>query len=376
MDDTPAAKDFSIAVICALRKEADAVQAVFDRFWESDKIRIGKAEHDTNAYTTGLMGDYNVVLAHMPDIGNTNAALVAAHFRHSFPAIKIGFVVGICGGVPRVPKDEEDEHILLGDVIISTGVVDYTIGKQLPDKFVPKNTLGSKPTLELQGFLNLMQGAMERSLLQTNTAAYLAAPSAIPGNRKPKYPGAHEDKLFSPTYRHKHHELPSCDICRRCVGKDDEVCDDALEKTCTELKCHQEETRKCERLEQSKKIAVAAKEGSSVTQVEMEEALEAQKPRIHYGLIASGSKVMKSGEDRDKVVSKSKDVIAFEMEGAGVWETIPCFIIKGVCDYADCHKGDKWQRYAAATAAACMKAFLERWRPTADQLQRVSSRGE
>lgn len=36
-------------------------------------------------------------------------------------------------------------------------------------------------------------------------------------------------------------------------------------------------------------------------------------------------------------------------------------MIKGVCDYADSHKNKQWQMYAAATAAACVKAFIENW---------------
>jgi purine-nucleoside phosphorylase len=35
---------------------------------------------------------------------------------------------------------------------------------------------------------------------------------------------------------------------------------------------------------------------------------------------------MKSGEDRDRIAEK-EGVIAFEMEGAGIWEA-PCTIIK------------------------------------------------
>ena len=72
---------------------------------------------------------------------------------------------------------------------------------------------------------------------------------------------------------------------------------------------------------------------------------------------------MKSGEDRDEIAAK-EEVIAFEMEGAGVWDHFPCLVIKGVCDYADSHKSKKWQNYAAAAAAACMKAFLEYWTVT------------
>jgi nucleoside phosphorylase len=70
---------------------------------------------------------------------------------------------------------------------------------------------------------------------------------------------------------------------------------------------------------------------------------------------------MKSGEDRDSAAFQN-EVIAFEMEGAGIWETFPgCLIIKGVCDYADSHKSKRWQAYAAATAAAATKAVLENW---------------
>jgi hypothetical protein len=85
------------------------------------------------------------------------------------------------------------------------------------------------------------------------------------------------------------------------------------------------------------------------------------KPVVHFGLIASADTVMKSGEDRDEAAARD-GVIAFEMEGAGVWENFPgSLVIKGVCDYADSHKSKEWQGYAAATAAAAAKAFLENW---------------
>lgn len=85
---------------------------------------------------------------------------------------------------------------------------------------------------------------------------------------------------------------------------------------------------------------------------------------IHFGLYASGDKVMKSGEERE-IVAKDEGVVAFEMEGAGVWEGFPgrCLVIKAVCDYADSHKNKTWQTYAAASAAACTKALLESWSP-------------
>jgi hypothetical protein len=153
-----------------------------------------------------------------------------------------------------------------------------------------------------------------------------------------------EDKLFEPTYRHMHHSLPSCITCSKCEKKEDEVCIAALDASCSELNCSDEKLISRNRLKKARETA------------------DAQKPCVHFGRIASGDKVIKSGEDRDQIALK-ENIIAFEMEGAGVWDHFPCVIIKAVCDYADSHKNKKWQGYAAATAAACMKAFLKEWVP-------------
>ncbi|KAB8356616.1 hypothetical protein FH972_024194 [Carpinus fangiana] len=81
-------------------------------------------------------------------------------------------------------------------------------------------------------------------------------------------------------------------------------------------------------------------------------------PKIHYGLIASGNKVISHAEERNRL-RKNHDVICLEMEAAGIMDYIPCLVIRGVCDFADSTKNDDWQRYAAATAAAYAKEFLE-----------------
>ncbi|TLD20735.1 hypothetical protein PspLS_08673, partial [Pyricularia sp. CBS 133598] len=52
-------------------------------------------------------------------------------------------------------------------------------------------------------------------------------------------------------------------------------------------------------------------------------------------------------------LAKEEGVIAFEIEGAGVWEILPCIVMKSACDYADSHKMMAWQRYAAATTSTC-----------------------
>ena len=82
-----------------------------------------------------------------------------------------------------------------------------------------------------------------------------------------------------------------------------------------------------------------------------------QDPVVHYGTIASGNGVMKHGATRDSL-RREHGVLCFEMEAAGLMNDFPCVVVRGVCDYADSHKNKRWQRYAAATAAAYAKGLL------------------
>lgn len=86
--------------------EFDAVEALFDEYYEDD-FSYGKAPGDPNAYTVGRIMNHNVVLAFMPGMGKANSASLAASFRTSFTGIRIGIVVGICGGVPSAKHDRQ-----------------------------------------------------------------------------------------------------------------------------------------------------------------------------------------------------------------------------------------------------------------------------
>lgn len=85
---------FEIAIICALVLEADAVEALFDHFWDDDDDddnnkghSFDKVNGDMNSYSTGTIGRHNVVLAYMPGAGKINPAKVAVNCRMSFPSI-------------------------------------------------------------------------------------------------------------------------------------------------------------------------------------------------------------------------------------------------------------------------------------------------
>lgn len=89
------------------------------------------------------------------------------------------------------------------------------------------------------------------------------------------------------------------------------------------------------------------------------------RPQIHYGVIASGEKVIADSVIRDEITAGHRKIKAIEMEGygfsAGVWqsfERVRHLVIKAICDFADERKGDDWQRYAAVVAAEFTKHFL------------------
>ncbi|TLS22645.1 uncharacterized protein PpBr36_05749 [Pyricularia pennisetigena] len=167
--------DFEIAILCALPVEADAVLSIFDEDWEenADGQPYDKAVGDPNAYTTGLVGRHNVVLAHLGNMGNVSSASAAASFRWSFPNIKLALIVGILGVVPFDPKEtgitRKTERVL-GDVIISEGVVKYDFGRQYSNRFVVKNTLRDaygRPNLEIRP-LKAVKAGPWHSQLQKN----------------------------------------------------------------------------------------------------------------------------------------------------------------------------------------------------------------
>ncbi|KAH8773372.1 hypothetical protein F5882DRAFT_410215 [Hyaloscypha sp. PMI_1271] len=63
-------------------------------------------------------------------------------------------------------------------------------------------------------------------------------------------------------------------------------------------------------------------------------------PVIHYGLIASGDRVMKSATKRNKATHNLGDILCFEMEAAGIATEFSCIVIRGISDYADSHKNE------------------------------------
>ncbi|KAJ5963159.1 hypothetical protein N7481_013464 [Penicillium waksmanii] len=336
---SPLKVNFTVAIFCALPLEVDAVGDFFDMVFQ-DSTMYQNAQGDSNTYTLGQIGHHHAVLVHLPGMGKSVASQAASSVRATYPNINLALVVGICGGVPYGKGHAE---IILGDVVVSDGIIQHDFGRRVPGAFLRKTSVTDdigRPNVAVRGFLSKIKTKMARERIDNNMRKYLKANDQILRNDTARYPGIEQDELFQSTYRHSHHDSIDCISCAH--SSNGTVCDEVSDLSCHELKCSKD------KLVQRKRLQAALSQEHPPS------------PIIHLGLIASGDTVMKSGQDRD-LIAKHNNVIAFEMEGVGVWDSLPCLVVKGVCDYADSHKNKIWQPYAAATGAACMKALLDEW---------------
>jgi nucleoside phosphorylase len=296
-------RDYTVGWICALPIELTAAIAMLDTRHQP----LSKHAKEKNAYAVGSIGYHNVVITCLPAgmIGNNSAASVATEMEYSFPNISIRLMVGIGGGVPSTEHD-----IRLGDVVVSRpgphdgGVVQYDFGKMIKGGVFEKTgSLASPPPALLSAVshleaLNNNDGSKISTFLEAFNTENLKS--------KFEYPSADRDRLFASDYDHVQEQAT-------CVN-------------CDKSRLVNRPPRKT-------------------------------LPIVHHGTIASGNKVMKDAKSRDEL-GRKLGALCFEMEAAGLMNTFPCIVIRGICDYADTHKNKEWQGYAAATAAAYAKELL------------------
>ncbi|KAK1240227.1 hypothetical protein MKX08_007669 [Trichoderma sp. CBMAI-0020] len=298
---TFARSQYTVGIICALAKELRAVRALFD----NRHPNLSTISGDSNQYALGDMEGHWVVATCLPagEYGTNSAASVASNLKCSFSSLRFCLLVGIGGGVPSEKRD-----IRLGDVVVSqptginSGVLQYDLGK------------------EEDGAHFRLVGSLQRPPRVLTTAInFLQSDPEPPADRLRESLGKVIDCL--PTYRHPGQELDvpakatcaSCNSWRWLLG------------SCSHIRPRNPRTTTI--------------------------------PSIHYGLIASGNRVIKDEKFRNRL-ARDHDILCFEMEAAGVINTVDCLVIRGICDYCDAQKNDVWQEYAAATAAAYAKLLL------------------
>ncbi|KAF5556910.1 purine uridine phosphorylase [Fusarium mexicanum] len=316
--------DYIVGWICALRVEYVAAIAFLDEKHESPEFI---STNDNNHYTLGKIGKHNTVIAVLPhgEYGIAPAASVARDMLHSFPNIRIGLMVGIGGGAPS-PKHD----IRLGDIVVSAcddgihgGVFNFDHGKVIQSQpFQATGCLNQPPMILRAAMQGLGAGhdveghQLERAISETLDKK--------PRLRK-KYgrPQASTDRLYQPEVLHQPNDGSNCDLC--------------------------------------------SKDPSSLV-FRPERTSEEDNLAIHYGLIASSNKLMKDATIRDELAKKG--VLCFETEAAGLVNHFPCLVIRGICDYADTHKNDDWQGYAAMAASAYAKDLLSQIHPDRAEVEK------
>jgi nucleoside phosphorylase len=243
----PSRDDFAIAIICALPEERDTVEALMTRDYKGEGRHYDKVRNDNNSYTVGELGGKPVVLVAPRDMGTTNTRDLARGLHISFPNITYAFVVGIAGGAPFVPDGSgwKPSDIHLGDVIVSTQVIEYDFGREYENGFRRRTNVESvlsKAPAEVTNFVNqFVRGrsqAFKRILQKTN--ADLADCGRLETGEKEyhEHPGPNKDYVYDLGYRHKHQNPEDCAKCSRCTEWHHEVCEEALAASCQELGCH------------------------------------------------------------------------------------------------------------------------------------------
>ncbi|KAL2403977.1 hypothetical protein ABEF95_002449 [Exophiala dermatitidis] len=299
---------YRVGWICALHTDMLAARAMLDE----DHGMIRGHGQDANTYAVGRIHDHNVVIAGLPAgiDGPVSAASVVKDMTRAFHDLRFMLLVGIGGGIPNLPIND----IRLGDVVVSQpsgttgGVIQFNRGKNFHGgQFERKGSVNAPSNVLLTAL------TAQKAEHQLHGSRQMNAFLNDMINRHPNlkndfaYPGSASDRFFRPDYVHPKNQ-PNCLACNP-AGE------------------------------------VPRPQRGTTT------------PQVHYGLIASGDQVVKDPGVRDFLRSKY-GALCVEMEAAGLMHNFPGLVIKGICDYADSHRGDTWHKYAAATAAACTKELL------------------
>jgi nucleoside phosphorylase len=294
--------DYTVAWICALPLEKTAARNMLDELHGPPP----QPEHDKNIYTFGGIGGHNVVIVCQGDMGTTAAAVVATRMDGTFRRLRFGLLVGIAGGVP----DRED--VRLGDVVVSKGdglsggVVVHDRGKVTPGGFESRPFLNSVPEVLRNTISELESRLMDQG---SKISKYITeATKRNPHFSDFGFPTTSTDKLFHSSYTHVNQQDKTCSECNKNF------------------------------------LVPRPPRNGSV---------------VHFGVIASGNQVIKDSAERLGILAAHPGVLAVEMEAAGLMNVFGCSTVRGICDYADSHKNDGWQRYAAAAAAVVAKEILE-----------------
>jgi nucleoside phosphorylase len=306
-------EDYTVAWIAVLPVEAQAALGMLDSKHEG---HFESVRGDDYIYIGGSINGHNVVIATWPEgqnYGVGSAAALVNQVKSRFPNIWFALLVGVAAGLPNLSPEPplKKRDIRLGDVLVCVpsqacyGIVQYDLGKDTEEGFVTNNRQAEPPAIIRSAIGNIKLTKPNPFKSGNVLAEYLAA---------------------------------------------------FLEK-------QEEDEFSCPRQEEDRLAEDVVEGGRMVSKlVERIARDEAERTRVWYGNIGSGNSLMRNPRRRDELRDKY-DLIGLEMEAAGVMNTLPTGVIRGVCDYGDSQKNKVWQPYAAAVAAVYAKGILNTINP-------------
>jgi nucleoside phosphorylase len=292
----------TIGVIAALPVEGAAMGALIS---DPQPVRI---DGDPNDYRVGYLDSvepgrpHRVVLTTMTEDNTRNAAMVCTDMLRTFPRIRCVILTGVAGGVPSPTRPEH--HVRLGDVVVAVdGIVDYghvRQGEGLPKPRRPVSGIS-------MDMIRAVRRLQQRSYLEDLPAwARLLMPAQDQPMAVFARPPASADQLYVGDTLVEHPPLNESGHAEGC-------------------------------------------------------------PKIHYGKIGCADVLIVNEEVRDELATRH-GVLAFEMEAAGIavgvaGRGVSWFMVRGIVDYCNGHKNDRWHPYASLSAAGCVRALLAECRP-------------
>jgi len=301
-------EDYTVAWVAVLPVEAEAALGMLDNLHDGQFVTV---RGDDYIYIGGDVNGHNVVIATLPEGQNYGVGAAAAlvnQVKTRFSNLWFALLVGVAAGLPNlssaVPAKRRD--IRLGDVLVCVpekatgGIIHYDLGKQTEDGFLLVGRQAETPAIVRSAISNIRLTKKHPFRKGNVFDQYLTAFQIKDGDGRFLCPSQKEDQLIEGG-KLGYHWVPN--LVRR------------------------------------------------------EPRDESERTQVWYGNIGSGNSMLRDSQRRDELRDKH-DLIGLEMEAAGVMNTLPTGVIRGVCDYGDGQKNKDWQPYAAATAAVYAKGVL------------------
>jgi nucleoside phosphorylase len=314
--------DYAVAWIAVLPIEAEAALGMLDK---RHHCQFESVRGDDYIYVGGEINGHNVVVATWPpgqNYGVGAAAALVSQVKARFSNLWFALLVGVAAGLPNLsPSDPSRRRdIRLGDVLVcvpneaSSGIIHYDLGRDTEAGFLLNERQTETPAIVRAAIGNIQLTKKKPYKRGNEFAKYLNA-----------FQQADEDDKFL---------CPSQDADRLWLSSVDTTAPPAP--------------------------------------ISREPRDESERTRVWYGNIGSGNSMMRNPRRRDELRDRH-DLIGLEMEAAGVMNTLPTGVIRGVCDYGDGQKNKAWQPYAAAVAAAYAKGILSTISPKVVRTQQGQS---